>query len=92
LADLSPQVEIIISDYNLNGPESGVDVLKRLTAGSPHPVAAILITDDADVEALRLSGIPTYPILHKPVRPAKLRSLMTHLLARTVDARSSNGD
>jgi len=90
LAHVSPPVEIIICDYDLNGPETGVDVLGRLVAESPFPVAAILITADKDAEALRRLGTVGYPILHKPVRPAKLRSLMTHLLARSVDAGPSH--
>jgi signal transduction histidine kinase len=86
LARLSPPAEIIICDHDLAGPDAGAEVLTRLIAGLPHPVAAILMTSDADTSALRPSGPLRYPILHKPLRPAKLRSLMTHLLARGGDA------
>jgi CheY-like chemotaxis protein len=91
LAHHLPQAEIVICDYNLNGPESGVDVLRRMISESRRPTAAILITGDADVAAVRLSGKHGYPILHKPVRPAKLRSLMTHLLAHVVDVGDNGG-
>lgn len=92
LVGLSPPAEIVICDYNLNGAETGVDVLRRLISRVPQPVAAILVTADDDMAALRLDGTIRYPILHKPVRPAKLRSLMTHLLASSGDVGASHGN
>lgn len=90
LDNLSGRADVIICAYKLEGCEIGVEILRRLTARSTGSVAAILTATDADVDALRVAGISAYPILHKPLRPAKLRSLMTHVLGRVGESVSDS--
>lgn len=80
LADISQAVDIIICDYNLHAPETGVEVLERLIAAASRPIVGILITAETDGEALGRATALGYQVLRKPLRPAKLRSLITHLL------------
>lgn len=70
---------LIICDYRL--PQtSGVDTIAALRARLGVEVRAILISGDTapeSVERMQASGLP---ILYKPVRPAKLRALITSYL------------
>jgi signal transduction histidine kinase/CheY-like chemotaxis protein len=76
----SPQ--LILCDYRLSHEETGIDALKRIGTIDGIAIPAILVSADlsADVaEAARANG---YPLLNKPLRPAKLRALVQHLLLR----------
>jgi len=73
-------VEAIICDYTLQGAPVGLDLLAELIARSPQQSRGILMTGNTDAELLRRAKAAGYLTLHKPVRPAKLRSVLTHLL------------
>jgi len=71
--------EVVLLDYHLRQGESGVDVLDRLSAEIGRPLRAILITADHS-EAVRATALARgLPLLHKPVSPAALRSLLPRL-------------
>lgn len=80
LATLAP--DLLISDYHL-GTEDGLAIvasLRKLYPNTEFPV--IMITGDttsAGMQTLQNSGLH---VLHKPVRPARLRALVTYLLPR----------
>jgi signal transduction histidine kinase/ActR/RegA family two-component response regulator len=74
-------LDIIVCDYDLQLEESGIDVLARLMSAASDPVAGILMTGDTHADVLQRAKAAGYPILHKPVRPAKLRSLLSQLVA-----------
>jgi signal transduction histidine kinase/CheY-like chemotaxis protein len=80
LAHLRQAPEVLLSDFRLSG-ETGLDVVRALRQAFPdQPMAAVLITaDTADdtVRAIREQGLH---LLHKPLRPARLRALLTQLL------------
>jgi hypothetical protein len=44
-------------------------------------VPALIITGDTSVGALKHAHTHGYPVLHKPVRPVKLRAALSQLLA-----------
>jgi signal transduction histidine kinase/ActR/RegA family two-component response regulator len=73
--------DVVICDFTLHDGETGIDLLHRLIAQAPHPMAVMLMTGDVGAELLRLAKSAGYTTLHKPVRPAALRSVMTQLLA-----------
>jgi signal transduction histidine kinase/ActR/RegA family two-component response regulator len=74
-------IDLIICDYDLQLAENGIDALGRLMATASVPVG-VLMTGDTDAEVLRRAKAAGYPLLHKPVRPAKLRSLLSQLLTK----------
>lgn len=78
LADaFEPQV--ILSDYRLRRGETGIQTLDLLREALGQPVPACLMSGDTDpalIQACREAGLP---LLHKPVRPAKLRTLLRRL-------------
>ncbi|MDD2919602.1 ATP-binding protein [Rhodoferax sp.] len=73
--------ELIISDYRLDGATHGMEVIVQLRRQLARQVPACLISADTDPELLQTAQAAQLTLLHKPVRPAKLRSLMNRLLA-----------
>ena len=71
--------DVIVSDYRLREGEDGIEVIAALRHASMHKVAACLMSGDTDEGLMALARETELTLLHKPVRPAKLRSLMRHL-------------
>lgn len=71
--------EMLISDYRLRQEENGIDVIRRLRAARAQPLPALLVSGDTDAEFLQAARAAGLTLLHKPVRPAKLRTLMRRL-------------
>jgi CheY-like chemotaxis protein len=69
---------LVLCDMWLGDGANGIDVLRRLAALPVPPVAAILVSGDTRPETLRAAGEAGYPLLHKPVSPAKLRAIVMH--------------
>ncbi|MGH8157966.1 MAG: hybrid sensor histidine kinase/response regulator [Rhodanobacter sp.] len=75
-------VDLILADYHLADGVDGLHALQQLRgAFAPLPPAA-LITADGSSELKQRARALGYPMLHKPVRPAALRALLTALLRR----------
>jgi len=74
---------LVVTDYRLGASETGLDVVDRLRhlfRGATFPV--IVITGDMAGACKRSVAEQAYPLLNKPVQPAKLRALVTRLLRR----------
>lgn len=71
--------QMIISDFQLDGSCNGIDVIRSLRAWQGETIPAVLITGDTAPETLRLAQNEGLPLLHKPVRPARLRALLNRL-------------
>ena len=70
---------LIVCDYRL--PQtSGVDAIAAIRAQLGVEVLAILVSGDTAPESVAIMQTSGLPILYKPVRPAKLRALITSLL------------
>lgn len=74
--------DVIVSDYRLPDGD-GIDAVVRLRRKFGHAVPAILITGDTAPETLQRITQAGFPLLHKPLRPAKLRALLTHLIQQS---------
>jgi signal transduction histidine kinase/CheY-like chemotaxis protein len=72
--------DVIISDYRLPGDTDGIAAIARLREKFGPGIPAILITGDTAPESLQRIAQAGLPLLHKPLRPAKLRALLTHLV------------
>lgn len=72
--------ELIISDFRLGAGSNGIDVLQQLQALLPDTVPSCLMSGDTDPSVLQAAQAAGLTMLHKPVRPAKLRNLLRHLL------------
>jgi len=75
-------IDLILADYHLADGVDGLQALRQLrdALGELPPVA--MITADGSSELKQQARALGYPVLHKPVRPAALRALLTALLRR----------
>lgn len=70
---------LVLTDFRLPGDLTGIDVAKRIAAAAGKPVAAIILTGDTDPHWLQQARQSGYHLLHKPVDPVKLQSLIAGL-------------
>ena len=75
--------DIIISDFRLGHGDNGIDAIRRLQKMASRPTAACLMTGDMDVRIREQAQAAGVSLLLKPVRPAKLRSLLRRLVAES---------
>jgi CheY-like chemotaxis protein/anti-sigma regulatory factor (Ser/Thr protein kinase) len=80
LADQDRQPDLIISDYHLAHGKSGFELIDRLRHACGRPIPAFLISGDTAPERLREARANGYYLLHKPVSPMRLRSVVSQLL------------
>jgi signal transduction histidine kinase/CheY-like chemotaxis protein len=78
-AQQGPLPDVIISDYRLRDGENGIDAIARLRSAAGQAIPAFLISGDTDPTLLLAAKDAGLILLHKPVRPAKLRSLIRRL-------------
>lgn len=81
-----PLPDVILSDYRLPDQENGIQVIEQLRKVAGLPLPACLMSGDTDVLLMQAAKQAGLTLLHKPVRDAKLRSLIRRLSAN----RSSN--
>ena len=81
--------DVLVSDYQLRDDENGIDIIQQVRASVGWSVPACLMsgnTDPALMVCVKQAGLT---LLHKPVRPAKLRSLIRRLV---LDAQVGGAD
>lgn len=81
--------DVLLSDYRLRAGENGMWAVQglrqhmRRQAGSAQyldrDLPAALMSGDTDPDLIQLCREISLPLLHKPVRPAKLRTLLRRL-------------
>lgn len=72
--------DLVISDYQLDCNATGIDVIKTVRQHLKMQTPCILISGDTSASLLELAEDAGHALLHKPVKPAKLRSLLQFLL------------
>ena len=73
--------DLVLADYHLEAAQTGLELRRLLNDSGLHSVPMVMLTADRSSEtrqAFRDAGVL---VLNKPVKPGKLRALMTHLLA-----------
>ena len=71
--------DVILSDYRLADGDNGLLAIERLRAYAGRIIPACLMSGDTDSALMQAARDANLPLLHKPVRPAKLRSLLRRL-------------
>ncbi|WP_082428258.1 hybrid sensor histidine kinase/response regulator NahK/ErcS' [Pseudomonas sp. NBRC 111119] len=86
--DLARQVDnfhahadLLIADYHLDNDCNGVDAVARINGRRARPLPALMITANYSNELKQQVRELGHTLMHKPVRPMKLKTAMTHLLA-----------
>lgn len=75
----APPPDAIISNHRPRDGVSGIEAVRQLRDAASRPLAACLISGDTDSHLKQQAQEAGLVLLHKPVRPAKLRSLRGHL-------------
>ncbi|MBP0049889.1 response regulator [Marinobacterium sp. AK62] len=73
--------DLVLADYHLEEARTGLELRGLLNAAGMDAVPMMMLTADrtSDTRAdFRAAGVQ---VLNKPVKPGKLRALMTHLIA-----------
>ncbi len=66
---------VVLADYRLPGEENGINVIRSVQRAHPG-AAGILISGDIAPEILKEAEDSGFRLLHKPLRPARLRALL----------------
>ncbi len=74
LERLGAPPDAVIADYGLAG-DNGIQVIDRVRRRHPR-AEGVLVSGDVSQEALKQAQLAGYPMLHKPVRPARLRAML----------------
>ena len=72
--------DVFLSDYRLRGGETGISALRALQGQVRGALPACLMSGDTDPELIQTCEDEGLPLLHKPVRPARLRTLLRRLV------------
>jgi PAS domain S-box-containing protein len=87
--DLARQVDnyhadadLLIADYHLDDGHNGVDAVALINARRSTPLPALMITANYSNELKQQMRELGHTLMHKPVRPMKLKTAMSHLLER----------
>ena len=77
--DVNEPPEIIIADFRLRNNESGLDVIQAIRDEFNTEIPAVLITGDTAPERLQQAAEASVQVLHKPVKPEELKSILGQL-------------
>lgn len=80
-ADTTWQPHIILADQHLDGDDLGTTTIRHLHTLSGENIPAVIITANPTKELTREAEKFGIEILLKPVKPAQLRALLTHLVS-----------
>lgn len=73
--------DLILCDYRLRNGRTGVEAVQLLRDAFGADIPAALITGDTAAETIQAIQASRLPVLHKPLKPAKLRAFLSHLLS-----------
>ena len=73
--------DILLLDYHLDDGACGLDVAAYLRGRSARPLPAIVTTADHSGAIEARVAEAGAELVHKPIKPAQLRSLLTYMLA-----------
>ncbi|WP_440875771.1 ATP-binding response regulator [Thalassotalea sp. PLHSN55] len=71
---------LIISDFRLAKHRTGLEAISAINQRYQKTIPAILITGETEKAIIEEISQSHYKVLHKPIKPAKLRVLMNHML------------
>lgn len=82
-AQLTRAPNVLLTDWRLAHGETGQHVVNKLVAMFPGAkIQVLVITGDIAMDGQEISGLSQLPALHKPVKPARLRTLLREMLGQ----------
>jgi DNA-binding response OmpR family regulator len=73
----SEAIDAVLADYHLGDGSNGLELIQRVAEARGAVITAALITADHSAELTRAARRAGVPLLHKPLRPAALRALLS---------------
>jgi PAS domain S-box-containing protein len=74
------EADLMIADYHLDNGHTGIDVVTTVNDRRASPLPALMITANYSNDLKQQVRELGYMLMHKPVRPMKLKTAMCHLL------------
>lgn len=81
-------IDAVISDMGLPGPGNGIDAVAALRDRYGDDLPALLVTGDTGQAALRAARKANLIMLHKPIKPSRLRAALSEAIAAKQEADS----
>jgi two-component system, sensor histidine kinase len=78
--------DLILCDYRLRNGHTGIEAVQLLRNAFGAQIPAALLTGDTAPETIKEIQAVDLPVLHKPLKPAKLRAFLSHLLAENTSS------
>ncbi|MEI2735444.1 MAG: response regulator [Rhodoblastus sp.] len=75
-----PPPDAIVADYHLDRDESGLQAITLARRITQREIPSVIVTADQGMEAIELTRAAGCELMRKPVKPAQLRAVLTHLL------------
>ncbi len=82
---MTAEPDVVICDYEISSEKTGLDVLAALAARNTVAIPAIIISGHTSLELRTDAAAQNIPLLHKPIRPAQLRSAILNALVVSGD-------
>jgi CheY-like chemotaxis protein/anti-sigma regulatory factor (Ser/Thr protein kinase) len=82
LADTECPPDLVISDFHLSDKRTGIEAIEQLRAGFGALIPAFLVSGDISPALLQEAQHGGYHLLHKPVDPMALRTMLNRLLKK----------
>ena len=70
---------LIIADYRLQGEDTGLQAISEINSLLEEDIPAFIVTGDTAPDKLKEVTSSGYKLIHKPVTPAKLRSMISYI-------------
>lgn len=77
--------DMIIADQHLNNNERGTSIIRVVRQLIGIRIPAIVVTANPSERLWKMADQGRLEVMQKPVKPAQLRALLTHLRARTIE-------
>lgn len=81
--DYRADADLLIADYHLDHQQNGIDAVARINARRALAIPAMMITANYSNDLKQQLRELGHTLMHKPVRPMKLKTAISHLLNPT---------
>lgn len=82
LAQLKEPPDLVLADYHLDQDQTGLAALEEARRRAGTVIPAVILTADRSTSVGGEVLAAGCELMHKPIKPAELRALMTHLLGQ----------
>jgi len=76
------RLDCMIIDYDLKGNRNGIDIVKAVEKNCTSTVPTLIITGNTTSAPINVAKNNNYTIFLKPVKPAKIRCFLQHVVAQ----------